>query len=547
MRYMSDPFNQGTSNDHYWLPAHMSEYQTMELDDDNGGVHVNVGIINKATYLIGTSLGKDKLEQIYYKVLNSRYLTKQAEFVDMRIACVQAASELYGATSNEVNAVKSAFDQVGIIGDDPTQPDPDEPSVVGDDWIAFIYYAGDGSAPLYRAKSKLADVSQDVKTITSTNVNLTSGCSITVSDNGSVIYFIDQDHYIRGIYTDGSSEQILSNSGMWSSIALSPDGTKLAATSIYSQPIIYLFDLSQGTAREIELYIPTTSHETYQSKPQFADALDWNISGDLIIYDTYVSRKLATGDSLYCWDINLLEPNSGIITRPFPLVEEGVSLGNPTFSQTSQYVFCFDMMVENYNQTGQSVDFIVGANLYTGQTGQIFGYYSNEPFYPCYSITDDSLIFHFYNTTSSRYELYKIKLAPDKIQSSENTVGFLYPCIYPKWFAIGNRPTSVLESSLNLKDSRFSCHYPNPFNPSTTIVYQLPSSARVDLEIYDLSGRRIKILRQIELPAGTYQTVWDGTDHAGMPVGSGIYFYKLQIRNQAGTQVTETQKMMLLK
>ncbi|MBP7462315.1 MAG: hypothetical protein KBA26_13590, partial [Candidatus Delongbacteria bacterium] len=60
-------------------------------------------------------------------------------------------------------------------------------------------------------------------------------------------------------------------------------------------------------------------------------------------------------------------------------------------------------------------------------------------------------------------------------------------------------------------------------------------------------GRRIKILRQIELPAGTYQTVWDGTDHAGMPVGSGIYFYKLQIRNQAGTQVTETQKMMLLK
>lgn len=547
MRDMSDPHNQGTPSDDYWLPAHMSEFKTMTLDDDNGGVHINVGIINKATYLIGNSLGKDKLEKIYYRVLNSRYLTKQAEFVDMRLGCVQAATDLYGAASTEVTAVKSAFDQVGITGEDPTQPNPDEPPVSGQDWIAFVNFQGNGSTPLYQAKAQISDINQDVKLITNTNIYTGSGCSITISDDGSIIYFIDQTNQFRGIYTDGTGEQIIDSFGIWSSIALSPDGKKLAATTTYREPVIYLFDLEQGTSKPIQLYIPTTSHEAYQSKPHFADALDWNITSNLIVYDTYVSRKLASGDSLYYWDINLLEPNSGIITRPFPPMNEGISLGNPNFSQTSEYIFAFDMFVENYNQTGNPANFIMAANLYSGETGQIFGQNSNETFYPCYSTDDKTLIFHYPNTAQARYELYKVALADNKLTNNGDAIGYLPYCIFPKWFAIGTRPSSILESSVSLNTTSISYNYPNPFNPTTTIVYQLKTSAKVTLEIYDLAGRRIRIIRKADLPAGQYQSIWDGKDQDGLPLGSGVYLYRIQTLDLAGNRVTENQKIVLLK
>ncbi|MCY3738710.1 MAG: DUF5050 domain-containing protein [Gemmatimonadaceae bacterium] len=77
---------------------------------------------------------------------------------------------------------------------------------------------------------------------------------------------------------------------------------------------------------------------------------------------------------------------------------------------------------------------------------------------------------------------------------------------------------------------RFSIgpNYPNPFNPSTLIPYQLPSPAPVRLEVFNLLGQRIATLVEEVQPAGFHHARWDGTDAGGRAVGAGVYLYRLQ-------------------
>ena len=84
--------------------------------------------------------------------------------------------------------------------------------------------------------------------------------------------------------------------------------------------------------------------------------------------------------------------------------------------------------------------------------------------------------------------------------------------------------------------------YPNPFNPSTTISFTLGEAARVRLSIYDVSGRLVRELTNDRRGAGQYSEIWDGTDHSGRGVSSGVYFYRLE----AGSFI-ETRKMVLLR
>ena len=70
---------------------------------------------------------------------------------------------------------------------------------------------------------------------------------------------------------------------------------------------------------------------------------------------------------------------------------------------------------------------------------------------------------------------------------------------------------------------------PNPFNPSTTIEFTLGESARVDLAVYDLAGRRVRRLVADErLDAGPHHATWDGRDARGQVVSAGVYLYRLR-------------------
>jgi hypothetical protein len=86
-------------------------------------------------------------------------------------------------------------------------------------------------------------------------------------------------------------------------------------------------------------------------------------------------------------------------------------------------------------------------------------------------------------------------------------------------------------------------NYPNPFNPTTNIRFQLPEAQNIKLYIYDMSGSLIKTLvNNQNYPSGEHIVSWDATDGAGNRVSTGIYLYRFQ----AGSFV-KTGKMVLVK
>ncbi|MHB2156178.1 golvesin C-terminal-like domain-containing protein [Calditrichota bacterium GD2] len=89
---------------------------------------------------------------------------------------------------------------------------------------------------------------------------------------------------------------------------------------------------------------------------------------------------------------------------------------------------------------------------------------------------------------------------------------------------------------------RLSQNFPNPFNASTTIRFNLPQRERVQLNVYNLLGKHIKTLLDGEAPAGVHRIIWDGRNESGQTVSSGIYYYSLRTPN-----FTQMKKMILLK
>ena len=117
----------------------------------------------------------------------------------------------------------------------------------------------------------------------------------------------------------------------------------------------------------------------------------------------------------------------------------------------------------------------------------------------------------------------------------------------------GNRgeysQTLIVTTSLNVNGTGlvpeiYALHqnYPNPFNPTTQIRYDLPEQSYVNINIYDLMGRKIKSLINTHQDPGYRIIQWNATNEFGQPVSAGMYIYTIQ----AG-EFRQTRKMVLLK
>ncbi len=107
------------------------------------------------------------------------------------------------------------------------------------------------------------------------------------------------------------------------------------------------------------------------------------------------------------------------------------------------------------------------------------------------------------------------------------------------WRAVASQTSNFIDSQRKIipEDFQLTQNFPNPFNPSTTISYQLSAESRVLIAVYDLLGCEVAVLVSERKPAGRYEVTWDASHFS-----SGVYFYKLT----AGSFV-ETRRMMLLK
>lgn len=99
----------------------------------------------------------------------------------------------------------------------------------------------------------------------------------------------------------------------------------------------------------------------------------------------------------------------------------------------------------------------------------------------------------------------------------------------------GARPLASRELTLHP-------NHPNPFNPSTTIRFEIVSRGRASLRVYDVRGALVRTLFDDERDAGAGSAIWDGRDDGGDVVSSGVYFYRLDAGGES-----RTRKMVLLK
>ncbi|MFC0877829.1 M4 family metallopeptidase [Saccharicrinis sp. FJH2] len=432
LRNMANPHNMGTGlNDPYWQPDHLKE---MYLgDQDNGGVHINSGIGNYAYYLFATAVTKDKAEQVYYRALTT-YLTSKSQYIDLRIAVIQSAKDLYGDASNEVTKAGEAFDAVGIYEEEVIDYEQDYNTNQGDEYL--LTYNTDTQFPYFLYRTTTAG--EDFIGLTTTDMK----GKPSVTDNGVDAVFVDKFDYIKYLSIDPNSpaENYLSQEAFWDNVAVSKDGNRVAAISTEIDTAIYIYDFNAARWAKYHLYNPTTSHSGEDAGGVlYADAIEFDFTGEYLMYDSYNQLNSSTGDDISYWDIGFIkvwdnETNNfgdGTITKLYGDLPENVSVGNPVFSKNSPYIIAFDYF-DNVNEDYA----VLGANLLTGDLDMIV---SNATLgYPSFSTNDDKIAYSAL-TTDDIEVVAEINLASNKISASGNAGILVSDAKWPVYYTVGTR------------------------------------------------------------------------------------------------------------
>jgi bacillolysin len=484
LRSLSDPHNGGSSlNDNGYQPRHMNERYTG--GDDNGGVHINSGIPNFAFYKLAQATTRDKAALIFYKALDD-YLTKSSQFIDLRLAVVKAAGDIYGVSSNEVTQAGLAFDGVGIgngQGGDYTETLPDNP---GSEFM--LIYNTDTSDPnkLYRSP-----VSNSNSLTALSRTGFTSRPSVT--DDGSAAVFVAADHTIHVITTDPNDEVnefVLQDEAIWSNVVVSKGGTKLAAVTTDQENKIYVYDFNTEEWASFELYNPTYSEGVTSGGPVYADALEWDYSGEYLVYDCFNRIVNTNGNNIEYWDVNFIRVwdqeaqdfGDGTVEKLFTSLPPGLSIGNPSFAKTVGNVVAFDYIDSN---TGEYM--VVGCNIETSEVKLIAE--NTTLGWPSYNKTDTQVAF----TTGDGTEIDYVTLNGDKISSSGGSLDLYIGAKWPVYFATGDRKIGdevVTAVEDDQKGITLSC-YPNPFEDELRIKFRQDALRQGQVEIRNLLGQEV--------------------------------------------------------
>ena len=110
------------------------------------------------------------------------------------------------------------------------------------------------------------------------------------------------------------------------------------------------------------------------------------------------------------------------------------------------------------------------------------------------------------------------------------------------WGSVSRMFSDVDDEVVLPTEYSISNAYPNPFNPVTTMLYDLPETGHTRLIIYDLLGREVHVLIDKVMDPGYYSTQWNGRNSQGQMVGAGVYIYQIQSNG-----FIQTHKMLLLK
>ena len=514
LRDLQDPNNGAPKNSAFWQPKHTNEKFTGT--GDNGGVHINSGIPNHAFYLFANNaaVGKDKAEQVYYKALRD-YLVKSSQFVDCRIAVVQAAKDLYGTTVADIAA--NAFTAVGIGGNQPSgnyqgqlavNPGKDFIYITSNDYSRLDLALGDGTVlgNIYdqglRSRPSVRDDGTEAVFINDAGQMML--VTLEFLPNGNIVPTVD----------------VLENQPIWHNAAISKDGRFVAYTTEDRDNRVYVYDFVAQKEVEYELYNPTYTQGQITGDVQYSDVLEFDYSGENLMYDAY--NELPNGQNLSYWDIGFLQfwengkfatPADVHISKLFSGLPDNTSIGDPAFAKNSPYVIAFDFIDEN-NPSAPTYD-IYNANVETGDFDRVV--VNNGGLgWPNFTRTDNAILYER-PSSSTTANLRLQGLAASKIAPQGNSAALINNRRWGVWFANGNRQVGTHELQTNAFNLSIS---PNPASGLTQLSLTSPDAEPARLILSNLLGETLQS-RSIELAVG--DNLFD-IDLSTLPAGMYVVY-----------------------
>ena len=178
-----------------------------------------------------------------------------------------------------------------------------------------------------------------------------------------------------------------------------------------------------------------------------------------------------------------------------------------------------------------------------------YGYEESDTISLAYEVTDDMLslsaefdfcemmgddYYYYYYDSLNCYDMFEMQFGIMDIQ--DITLDF--------WMEMSYSGPLAIAGEIGLQPGQFKLHqaYPNPFNPTTTLKYEMGSAGPVSINVFDVSGHKIRSLYNgIQIP-GLHEVRWDAKNDNGRSMSSGVYLFKVNVNGK-----THTAKTLLLK
>ena len=504
-------------------PAHMNEFQNLGANQDNGGVHINSGIPNRAAVLVIKAIGHEKTERLYYRAL-ANYLTRTSQFGDARQGLEQSATDLFGAGSAELTAVQNAFDTVGIgastQGQGGSQGNEVDP-IVGSGFVFFILMDGT-MAYLDMDSGDAFQVDPGTGAVTNGTTQLS-----TPAGGGSVWYIHQTGSLARFDLVTGTNQLlpdlfVQAPGDLWN-VAISPDESLAILSSTYAlDPNLYVTDGTEMGV--IELKAQTTQEGILDESIQFPDVISISPNPDQprIAFDAL--REVVAGtDAIQFWSIYEIDFTTERIYNLLASQPEGYSVGNITYSNTDPDRIAFNVIDDN---TGIWETYF--ANMGTGDMMLIPTGGVTDAERPSFAPDDSGLVFS--SPTTNELIFY------DGQAGAISKVEFNVAIHNPRWFAVGS-PGTAVETAEVPRSFAVRGIFPNPFSRETTVQLGVDRASQVTVSVFDVLGREIERLHEGLLAPGEHTFVWNPGRLA-----NGSYYVKV-----TGNGSVETRPVVLAR
>lgn len=512
IRSMASPTN-------YNQPATMNQF--VVTTSDHGGVHINSGIINRAYYLLAAGLknpvGNQDAERIFYRSLTVS-MKPFSQFIDARLGCIAAAETLFGVGSQQALKVAEAFDSVQLYAAPASAPQPSNvnAAVAAADSAMFVrehwFFTRDD---LFRLETAKGDPASGTSLVTSVKVSRPS-----VTGNGAEMFFVGSDDSLCYLTTAGTNFSTL-YSGLVHSIAISPEGRYVAFvfnTGGIPTNQIVLLDLVSNVNSTVNLVTPVSDGSPLNNI-SYADALSFSPDGKILIYDALSRLRGADGVVRGVWSIfgmDLPTLQQQVVIPP----QDGLNIGNPSFSKTSSRFVAFDAQYTNGNSA------VVTLDLFEGALGLV-GTSQNGVGYPVFN-GDDTRIFYAEQdlSTSSGRSVYAQNLGTDKLTTSGSRALAISDAKLAVIYRRGTYPSINTAPNLTLT------------NPLPNATFTAPATVLLAAAASDIDGT----IAKVEFYNGDKLLFTDTTPPYGvnlLNLSAGVYtVYARATDNQGATTTT---------